>query len=186
MRTASRRMLPVLATAMSVAGIAATSAQAAVVHVTGKSTTVTPSAQAAKFLSAHSITVSALGTATLAGGSLTLPISHGHVTTPRHNGVLHHDGGVKFSNGKRSLVLRSFELVRATDKTVLTAKFEGVRLIIARVVKLKEVIVGNQATVTGTLKLSVAAARGINHLFGHHLVAAGANIGTLSSTITLA
>ncbi len=186
MRTASRRMLPLLATAMSVAGIAATSAQAAVVHVTGKSTTITPSAQAAQFLTAHHITVSALGKATVTGGSLTLPISHGYVTTPRHNGVLYHDGGIKFSSGKRSVALRSFVLVRKADQTVLTAKVNGARLIVARVVKLKEVVAGTQVTVTGTLKLSVAGARGINHLFGHHLVAAGATIGTLSSTITLA
>jgi hypothetical protein len=184
MRTASRRMLPLLATAMSVAGIASASAQAAVVHVTGKSTTITPSAQAATFLTAHSITVGALGKATLSTGSVTLPISHGYVTTPRHNGILYHEGGVKFANGTHSLALREFVLVRRADETVLTAKVDGVRVIVARVVQLKEVIAGTQASVTGTLKLSVAAARGINHLLGHHVVAAGLNLGTLTSTIT--
>lgn len=74
-------------------------------------------------------------------------------------------------------------LVRESDHTVLTAKVGKVRLIVARVVKLTQTITATQATITGTLKLS-AAARGINSLFGHHVVGAGANIGTLTSTIT--
>ncbi len=184
MRTASRRMLPLLATALSFAGIASASAQAAVVHVTGKSTTISPSAQATAFLTAHSVKVTALGKATLSGGSLTLPISHGYVTTPRHNGVLYHDGGVKFADGTHSLELRGFVLIRRADETVLTAKVDGVRVTVARVVALKEIASSTQATVTGTLRLSAAAARGINHLIGHHVVAAGLNLGTLTTTIT--
>jgi hypothetical protein len=58
----------------------------------------------------------------LARGSVTFPISHGYVTTPRHNGVLYHEGGVKFANGTRSLALRELVLVRRADETVLTAK----------------------------------------------------------------
>jgi hypothetical protein len=193
MRTASRRMLPLLATVVAVAGVASASAEAAKthvkqttrIHVTGQQTTITPSAQATAFLSAHSIKVSALGKATLGtNGSLTLPITHGFVTTPRHNGVLYHDGGAEFGNGTRSISLRAFVLVRESDHTVLTAKVGKVRLIVARVVKLTQTITAKQATITGTLKLSAAAARGINSLFGHHVVGAGANIGTLTSTIT--
>jgi len=141
-------------------------------------------AQATTFLTAHSITMTALGKATLSAGSLTLPINHGYVTTRRHNGVLYHEGGVKFANGTHSLALRGFVLIRRADETVLTAKFDGVRVTVAHVGQLKETVSGMQATVTGTLRLSVAAARGINHLIGHHVVAAGLNLGTLTSTIT--
>jgi guanyl-specific ribonuclease Sa len=121
MRTASRRMLPLLATVLAVAGGASASAQVAKthfkqttrIHVTGQQTTITPSAQATAFLSAHSIKVSALGKATLGtNGSLTLPITHGFVTTPRHNGVLYHDGGAEFGNGTRSICLRARPRIR--------------------------------------------------------------------------
>ncbi len=179
------RTLSVLATALSLIALTAVSAQAKKLHVAGQQTTITPSAQVTKFLAAQNITASALGTATIANASLTLPISGGFVTTPALNGVLRHTGGVKFTHGARSVALRGFVLARIAGRTFLSAKAGGARLIVARVTKLTKTISGKQGVITGELKLSAAAARRINRLIGHHVASAGLDIGSLTSTVTV-
>ncbi len=181
----SCRALSVLVTTVSLAALTAASAQAKVLHVSGQQTTITPSAQATTFLAQHNVTVSPLGAATLAAGSVTLPISGGFVTTPKLNGVVRHHGGIEFANATRSLSLRNFVLARVGRRMVLSAKAGGKRLIVARVTKLTRTISGKQGVITGELKLSAAGARGLNRLFGHHVVSAGADLGSLKSTVTV-
>lgn len=192
------RMMPVLATVVSVAGLAAHPAVAAkpanhAKHVkqtrhkvTGQQTTITPSAQATQFLTNHQVTVSAVGPATLANGTLTLPISGGFVKTPSLNGRLVHRGGVKFTRGAQSLTLRGFVLSRVAHQTLLTARAGGHDLIVARLANFATSTTGAQTTVTGELKLTRAAAKRINRRFGQHIVGAGADIGALKSTVTIA
>lgn len=179
------RPLTILVTAVTVIGLSAASAQAKVLHVTGLQTTITPSAQATQFLSQHHVTVSALGAATITNGSLTLPISRGFVTTPKLNGLVIHKGGVKFTSGTHSVALRGFVLARAAHRTVLSASVGAKRFIVARVTNLTNSVTGKTAVVTGELRLSAEAARKINRRFGQHVVSAGADIGSLMSTVTV-
>lgn len=185
----TRRMLPVIATVVSVVSVTAAPAMAAkqVKHkVTGQSTTITPSAGAVKFLTSNKITVSALGAATLSNGSLTLPITGGFVKTPSRDGKLVHSGGVKFSNGKRSVSLRNIVAYRVGHSTFVTGRADGRLMIIARVTGAKVSITGKTATATGELKLTAGVASRINHVFGKHVVSAGADLGSAKSTITVA
>lgn len=182
----SRRNLSVLAIALSLTGLTAASAQAKVLHVTGQQATVTPSAQATAFMAKYHVSVTPLGAATIANGSATLPIAGGFVTTPKFHGVLRLKGGVRFTSGTRSLTLRAFVVVRLGHRTVLTAKAGGKRRVVARVTGLTTTITGKQAVITGELKLSAAAARGLNRLFGVHVVNAGADVGSVTSTVTVA
>jgi hypothetical protein len=144
------------------------------------------SSKASGALAQHSITVSALGPATLSGGSLTLPIVGGSVRTPSLTGRIVHKGGVKFTGGTRSVTLSDFVLVRGAQTTVLAARTGGKELIVARVTQLTRTTSSGQTVVTGDLKLSAAASRDINRFFGKHVVNAGVDIGTLKSTVTVA
>lgn len=179
-----KRAVPLMGVTAAIAGLGAAGAQAKVLHVTGQQTTIRPSAKATQFLTAHNITVTALGPATLSNGALTLPIKRGVVGTRKLNGLIVHRGGVKFTRGTRSVALRSFVLARAGHRTVLTALVHGRRWIIAQVRQFKVTNSGNQATVTGELRLTSRAARGINRSFKKHVVSPGADIGSLSSTVT--
>jgi len=58
---ASRRMMLLFATSLAVAGLAAASAQAAVLHVNGERTAITPNAQSIAFFSAFGISFSDIG-----------------------------------------------------------------------------------------------------------------------------
>jgi hypothetical protein len=179
-----KRAVSLLGLVAAIGILGGSAAQAKVLHVTGQQTTITPSAKATQFLTAHHVTVTALGPATLSNGALTLPIKRGVVGTRKLNGLLVHKGGVKFTVGTRSVALRSFVLARAGHHTALTALVRGHRWIIAQVRHFKVTNSGNQATVTGELLLTSRAARGINRAFKKHVVSPGADIGSLSSTIT--
>ncbi len=187
----SRSTLSILAATVSLAAVAAP-AQAKVVHqpkifhVTGTQTTITPSAPAKQFLSNHHITVTALGPATISSGSLTLPISGGFVTKSGKAGLLRHTGGVEFSNGSRSVALRHVVLVGGAHRGLLTARVGGHLIVLAQLIDITRTVSGKSGTLSGELTLSSAAAHRINRLFGKHLVSAGADLGSLTSSVTVA
>jgi hypothetical protein len=180
----SRSVLSLVAAALSVAVVAAP-AQAKAFHVTGTQTTITPSAKAKQFLSSHHINVTALGAATISTGSLTLPISGGFVAKSGNAGLLRHSGGVKFSGGSRSVALRHFVLVGTAHRGVLSARVAGRDIVLARLIDVTRTVSGKSGTISGELTLSRAAAHRINHLFGKHVVSAGADLGTLASSVTV-
>src|SRR3954453_9675561 len=93
----------VAALALTLAGAA--SAEAKLVKVTG-STTVTPSAQAVQFLDSHGVSVEPVGPATAGYGTFTFPVVAGFGDSDTYNGVLVHSGGLRFSKGSRSGVVR--------------------------------------------------------------------------------
>ena len=185
MQRVSRKSFTFLATALSVVGLTTASAQARALHVTGQQTTITPSTQATQFLAAHHVTVSALGSATIANGALTLPIARGVLSTPKLNAIVVHKGGVKFTSGTHSFALRGFVLARVAHRTFLSARVGARRLILARVTNLTQSTSGTTALVTGDLKLSTQAARRVNRALGAHVVSGGADIGSLKSTVTV-
>lgn len=180
-----RRLLPLSATALAVVGLTAASAQAKVLHVTGKQTTITPSAAVTSVITKYHVTVSAVGPATISNGSLTLPISGGLVNPKNLDGTIVHTGGVKFTLGKHSVVLRSFVAGHVGSRVLLTADVGSTRVVIARLTKIQKTISGNQAVITGELALSADAAHRINDRIGHHVVSAGVDLGTFDSTVTV-
>lgn len=120
----TRLLLGVVAVALALMAMGAAGAQAKLVKVTG-STTVVPSDGAKQFLANAGVTVTAVAPGTSAGPGFTFPIAAGFGDTKTYNGMLAHSGGLKFSKGGKSLVVRRFVAVRAGKLAVLLAQIPG-------------------------------------------------------------
>jgi hypothetical protein len=230
----SRLTLIALVGAAALVLAGATSAQAALVKLTG-STTVTPSEGAKQFLEGNGVSVAATGRATSAEGSFTFPIVAGFGATKTYNGLLAHAGGLRFTKGDRSKVVRRFVAVRAGDTAVLLAQIPGLRggcrqvrhalrhfalkhpgvrkgvrrlaqrypkaarrvvralrrycadgrvIVLARLTNLGRSGQYGGTRLTADLRLSRQAARLINRVAGSQVVAAGALLGSATSTVT--
>jgi hypothetical protein len=125
MKLTKRTMLAALA-ASTVLLVGATGAQAKVVELAG-STTFTPSPQATQFLANHGVAVSPTGAAVAEEGAFVFPIAAGFGNTRTFNGLLAHRGGLRFSKGDRSIVVRRFVAVRRHRTAVLLAQLPGLR-----------------------------------------------------------
>jgi len=119
-----RMTLAVLVGLLALMSLGAASAQAAIVKLSGSST-VTPSEQAKQFLANAGVAVEPTGTATFANGVFTFPIFAGFGDTDTYDGVLAHSGGLRFSKGNRSAVVRRPVAVRAGGTAVLLAQIPG-------------------------------------------------------------
>ena len=186
MLRASRRMLSLFAAALAVGGVASASAQAGVLHVNGERTAIAANAGSAAFFAAYGITVTDTGPAsTGSDGSLILPITHGFVTTEGPpKAKLYHSGGVTFATADRSLNFRDFVLVHKADRTWLKAKLNDRGWVIfAWVTSVNVTYLGNEATVTGELKLSEQAAEAFDWLVGANVSVPGTEIAKLKSTV---
>jgi hypothetical protein len=182
----SRKMMLLFATSLAVAGLAATSAQAAVLHVNGERTAITPNAASVGFFTAFGITATPTGPAsTGSDGSVLLPITHGFVSTEGPgNAKIFHSGGVTFSTAHRALKFRDFVLVNKNDRVWLKAKLNDRGWVIfAWVNSAKVSITGHEATVTGELKLSEQAAKAFNWLVGENVSVPGTEIAKMKSTV---
>jgi hypothetical protein len=127
MRLHSRTMLAALAASLSLLLVATAGAQAKVVELTG-TTTFTPSTEATQFLANHGVTVAPTGEATAEDSSFVFPIAAGFGNTKTYSGLLAHKGGLKFTKGSRSAVVRSFVAVRLKGAgAVLLAKVPGLK-----------------------------------------------------------
>ena len=102
----------------------AAGAQAKIVKLIGQ-TSVTPSSQAAQFLANNGVSTSTVGPATFSNGSFTFPLAVGFGNTANFTGVLVHKGGLKFTKGRRSVVVRRFVAVRTLHSAVLLAQVPG-------------------------------------------------------------
>jgi hypothetical protein len=182
----SRSTLSVVAATVSLFAVTTASAQAKVFHVAGTQTTITPTSQVTQFLSSHHVTVSAIGPATISGGNVTLPISGGFVVKSAKGGVLRHAGGLQFTVGSRSLALTHFVLVNHGPHGRLLARVGRHRITVARLINATRTVSGKSGTLTGELTLSAAAAHKINRRLGKHIVSAGTELGTLTSSVTVA
>jgi hypothetical protein len=125
MNIGSRTFLSALVAA-AVLLVGATAAQAKIVQLTG-STTFTPSSQAKTFLSNNGITVAPVGGATTEGDGYVFPIAAGFGNTKTFYGLLAHKGGLKFTKGERSAVVRRFVAVRVKNAAVLLAQVPGLK-----------------------------------------------------------
>jgi hypothetical protein len=125
MNLRTRTLLSALV-ASAVLLVGATAAQAKLVELTG-STTFTPSTQATQFLSNNGIAVSTVGQATSENGGYVFPIAAGFGNSKTLYGLLAHKGGLKFTKGDRSAVVRRFVAVRVKNAAVLLAQVPGLR-----------------------------------------------------------
>ena len=125
MNLRTRTLLSALVAA-AVLLVGATTAQAKFIELTG-STTFTPSTQATTFLSNNGIAVSTVGGATAENGSYVFPIAAGFGNPKTFYGLLAHKGGLKFTKGDRSVVVRRFVAVRVKKAAVLLAQVPGLR-----------------------------------------------------------
>lgn len=123
-RCRPRIALAALTGALALMSVGAVSAQANIVKLTGSST-ITPSEQAKQFLANAGVAVEPTGTATSAGGVFTFPIFAGFGDTGTYDGVLAHSGGLRFSKGNRSVVVRRPVAVRTGSTAVLLAQIPG-------------------------------------------------------------
>ena len=130
MHHAPRKFLLLVGSTLALAAVPA-AAQAKLLQVTGQKSTITPSSAVTSFLAAHHVHISAVGPATISGGSLTLPVVGGKVKTPKLNGTLIMAGGVRFTRNARSITLRSFVATRHGATNTVTAKVDGRRLNVA-------------------------------------------------------
>jgi hypothetical protein len=121
-----RRTLAALVGTLALMLVVATGAEAKLVKVTG-STTVTQSQQATQFLANHGVSVAPVGPATAGGGTFTFPIVAGFGDTNTFNGVLAHSGGLRFTKGNKSVVVRRFVAVRAGGTALLLGQIPGLR-----------------------------------------------------------
>jgi hypothetical protein len=120
-------MLAALAASVALLLVGAAGAQAKVVELTG-TTTFTPSTQATQFLADHGVAVAPTGAATAEDGAFVFPIAAGFGNTRTYNGLLAHRGGLKFTKGDRSAVVRNFVAVRLRGAgAVLLAQVPGLK-----------------------------------------------------------
>jgi hypothetical protein len=112
--------------AFAVLAVTAVGAQAKIVKLTGQ-TTVTPSSQAKQFLANNGVSTSTVGNATASNGSFTFPIVAGFANTANFTGILAHSGGLKFTKGTKSAVVRRFVAVRTERSALLLAQVPGLR-----------------------------------------------------------
>jgi hypothetical protein len=121
----ARALLPALVAALLL--VAAAPAQAKFLDLTG-STTFTPSSQANQFLADNGITVEPVAPAsTDEVGGYVFPIAAGLGSPRTFYGLLAHKGGLKFTKGERSAVVRRFVAVRVKRGAVLLAQVPGLR-----------------------------------------------------------
>ena len=82
--------------------------------------------------------------------------------------------------------LRAFVATRDGSKNAVTAKVGQVRFTVAHATGVHVAISGKTGTITGELRLSAGAARAIDRFAGQKLVKAGADLGSFTSTVTVA
>jgi hypothetical protein len=177
-----------LIAALAAVLVLALSAVAHAARITGGSTTITPSAAAAKLLSDNGITVGALKPATLgSGGAVTFPVHNGHVRLKTMRGFVRHKGGVALTDGSTTFKLRRPAVVLRPHRAFIVAAVRRnhkpwhIRRV-ARLTGLQR----TGTTATATVHITRVVARAVNTLAGKHVVNPGAVLGTGSSTVTVA
>jgi hypothetical protein len=112
--------------ALALLAVTTAGAEAKVVKLTGQ-TTVTPTDQVKQFLANNGVSVAPTGAATASNGSFTFPIVAGFGNPKTFNGILVHSGGLKFTKGGKSAVVRRFVAVRVGRTAYVLAQVPGLR-----------------------------------------------------------
>jgi hypothetical protein len=195
------RILVAAAAVVCVACIGVTVASAA--KVTGGTTAITASSAALNLLKTNHLTVSPLGAATASGATYTFPIASGKLKAKTLRGYIIHKGGLKVSNGTKTVALRVptiisnksgvslWALVRAPAahacRLASARLHQGcivIRLVARRIATIIDVkVTGTSAS--GTVKITAFTAGALNKLAGKTVAAAGDTLGTATTSPTL-
>ena len=177
----SKTTVGALATGLCLVAVAAP-AQAKSEHITGGHATVRAETTISSFLISRGITVTAIGSAHVGKGAMTMPMVGGTVTVPTMAGTMDASGG---KNGSKVVRVSSYILTHKNGKATLTALVNGHRITIATMSAPKVHMSATKGTMSGGLEISAQWAKLINHLVGLHVVHAGETIGQLSMTIKM-
>jgi hypothetical protein len=196
------RIRAVIAVASVVSLAFASVALAATKKVTGGTSKVTPSKAAVTLLASNHISVTPIAPATASGGVFTFPLTGGRVNTTTFRGVIRDGGGISLSNGTRTVQVRRIQTVSDRHGVFVFASVRHPvragchsrrhvlrcilveRTITAKVARVTKTSVSG-GSATGTLKITAFTADVINRLAGHHVVSAGATLGSVTVTPTL-
>jgi len=184
MSRVSKTSVGALATGLCLVAVAAP-AQAKSQHITGGHATVRAATTISSFLISRGITVTAIGSAHIGGGAMTMPMVGGTVTTPTMAGTMDATGGLQYKKGNKVVRVSSYILTHKNGKAKLTALVNGHRITIATMSAPKVHMTQTKGTMSGDLEISGQWAKLINHLVGLHVVHAGETIGQLSMTIKM-
>ncbi len=209
MRKISRAIMGVTAAGMLATSIAACSSStssadkkpvATIASLSGKSTSVLLDAGFAKALTSLGLTPGTLGTASLANGSVSFPITSGHVTVykkgkvnPYVQGDIKHDGsGLSLKAGATTVQLQNFDINPGKNSTLFgdvsvngTVAAKHAALFTLDGSTLKPMTTsGNTATLTGTRVLISSTAAGLlNKTFKTSAVKAGLLVGVATIVV---
>jgi len=184
MSRVSKTSVGALATGLCLVAVAAP-AQAKSQHITGGHATVRAATTISSFLISRGITVTAIGSAHIGGGAMTMPMVGGTVTAPTMGGTMDASGGLQYKKGNKVVRVSSYILTHKHGRATLTALVNGHRITIATMSSPKVHMTATKGKMSGDLEISAAWAKRINHLVGLHVVHAGETIGQLSMTIKM-
>ena len=156
---------------------------------TGGTTTLKIGGVTAGALALAGVSVRAVAPAGKSSAGLRFPVSGGTIRPARLLGSISHRGAVRFSLGRRSIVLRSLRITVTSRGASMSASIARRRITILRLSLAKAIIASpGPLSVTAsniTATLSPQGARAINREIGTKLFEAGLKIGTLSERLTL-
>ena len=184
MSRVSKTTVGALATGLCLVAVAAP-AQAKGEQITGGHATVRAATAISSFLISRGITVTAIGSAHVGKGALTMPMVGGTVSVPTMGGTMDASGGLQYKKGNKVVRVSSYVLTHHGGKAKLTAIVNGHRITIATMSAPKVHMTKTKGTMSGGLEISAAWAKLINHLVGLHVVHAGETIGQLTMTIKM-
>jgi hypothetical protein len=122
----ARLALVAAISALALLAVTTAGAEAKVVKLSGQ-TTITPTDQVKQFFASNGVSVSPIGPATAGSGSFTFPIVAGFGAPKSFNGILVHSGGLRFTKGGKSAVVRRFVAVKAGKQAYVLAQVPGLR-----------------------------------------------------------
>ena len=152
-------------------------------NVTG-TTTLALNEAAAKALADNGITATPVAPATAGANGFTFPVDR--VKLKRRSVKASHDGGLTLTKGATTVTLTDFVLKAHRRHAKLSARAGGERVGLFRLRELKATKGENTLTVTAKAFLTKAAADGLNQAFGTTAFQKGAEVGTVTTTLTKA
>jgi hypothetical protein len=173
------RLTSLAAVSVAAGALAAPAAAGAHTHLSGGRTTLKLNPATAKVLKHNGVTVAPVKPARVAGGGIAFPITKGDVTLPT-KGSITHRGGLRFSAGGSSLVVRNF-VIRLGRSPHLTARAGGARVrLLDLSLKRAKISRSGVAYVVRGVKATLAgpAAKALNATFKTTLFKRGIPIGT--------
>jgi hypothetical protein len=181
--------VPLAAVALVAAGAGPASAQAASAAVGGGSTTLTLDPATAGVLTANGVAVEPVGPAAPSGAGIAFPVTGGEADPATLIGSVRHSGGLRFTAGGKSLVVKNFTYTVNSKGASLSASVGAARLRLLELSLANASVSKDGLTVSASgieATLSGGAANALNDYFGVNLFSGGLAIGTVETTVDFA